>query len=173
MIVVEASGTTKQLTAGSTATLLDTIFSVPSSGGVLVHDGTSATLHHAAATDPAATASALDHSDTAIAVLDAGSSVIVEMGDKTFTLADGAQTTFDGQVISADSAGGAIVIDGSVTIDVSSTDAATAQSPENSNFEGTEESTGTTDAQSTGSARPLPMQAAVVFAVLGFLMVAL
>jgi hypothetical protein len=39
-IVLEAAGTTTEMTAGSTVTLGDIVYSVPSPGGVLVHDGT-------------------------------------------------------------------------------------------------------------------------------------
>jgi hypothetical protein len=175
-IVLEAAGTTTEMTAGSTVTLGDIVYSVPSPGGVLVHDGTSITLNRAAATDPAGAASASDHSGTAVTVLDAGSSVVVEIGGRTFTLADGAQTTFSGRTISAESTGGALVIDGTATVGAG-TRLNAAHSSENSNSDGTEESTAAattaTDAESTGSVSYLPMEAAMVFALSGFLFVIL
>jgi hypothetical protein len=175
-IVLEAAGTTTEMTAGSTVTLGDIVYSVPSPGGVLVHDGTSIALNRAAATDPAGAASASDHSGTAVTVLDAGSSVVVEIGGRTFTLADGAQTTFSGRTISAESTGGALVIDGTATVGAG-TRLNAAHSSENSHSDGTEESTAAattaTDAESIGSVSYLPMEAAMVFALSGVLFVIL
>jgi hypothetical protein len=173
-IVVEAAGTSRHMAAGSTVTLGDTVFSVPSPGGVLVHDGTSVTLDRAAATDPSEAAASSDHSSSAaVTVLDAGNSVIVEMGDRTFTLADGAQTTIDGQVISVESTGGSIVVDGSSTVGVS-TRSTTAHSSGASSTVSTEESTSTTtDAQSVGSACRSPMTATTILALFGFLLILL
>lgn len=172
-IVVEAAGTTRYVTAGSIATLGDTIFSVPSPGGVLVHDGTSITLNGATATDSSADPATSEYSSPAVTVLDSGSSVVIEMGDRTFTLADGAQTTIDGRVISAESTGGAIVVDGTATIEVS-TRSTTARTSESSNFGGTEESTGTTmDAQSAGYACRSSMGAAMILGIASFLLILL
>jgi hypothetical protein len=175
-IVLGAAGTTTEMTAGSTVTLGDIVYSVPSPGGVLVHDGTSITLNRAAATGPAGAASASDHSGTGVTILDAGSSVVVEIGGRTFTLADGAQTTFSGRTISAESTGGALVIDGTATVGAG-TRLNAAHSSENSNSDGTEESTAAattaTDAESIGSVSYLPMEAAMVFALSGFLFVIL
>lgn len=172
-IVLEAAGATKHMTAGSTVTLGDVVYSMPSPGGVLAHDGTSVTLNRAAAADPTEASAASDPSNAVVAVLDAGSSVVVEISDKTFTLADSARTTLDERIISVESTGGAIVIDGTATVGVS-IHSTTAQSLRSSDTEGTEESTATattmTDAQSIGSASYLPMEAATVFALLGFLL---
>ena len=172
-IVLEAAGTTRQMTAGSTITIGDVVYSVPSPGGVLVHDGTSVTLNRAAATDPTEASATTDHSSTAVMVLDAGSSVVVEVGDRTFTLADGAQTTYDGKIISADSTGGAVIIDGTVTVGLS-TSPSTAHPSGSSITDGTEESTATTtDVQGAGSAGRSPIRAAPVFALFSVLLVML
>jgi hypothetical protein len=172
-IVLEVAGTTRQMTAGSTITLGDVVYSVPSPGGVLVHDGTSVTLNRAAATDATRASAASDHSSTAAIVLDAGSFVVVKMGDRTFTLADGAQTTYDGRIVSADSTGGAVVIDGTVTVGLS-TSPSTAHPSGSSSTDGTEESMATTtDVQGAGSAGRSPIRAAPVFALFSFLLVML
>jgi hypothetical protein len=172
-IALEAAGTTQYIAAGSSVTLGNVVYSMPSPGGVLVHDGTSVTLNRAAATGPTEASTAADHSNTAVTVLDAGSSVVVEIGDRTFTLADGAQTTLDGQVISAESTGGVIVIDGTATVAVS-TIPSTAHSSGSSNTDGTEESTATAiDSQGAGSASHSSIEAANVLALLSFMMVAL
>jgi hypothetical protein len=174
VIVLEAAGTTKHVAAGSTVTLGDAVFSVRFPGGVLVHDGTSATLNRAAATEHAETTAAANHDSTAVMVQDAASSVVVEMGGGTFTLADGARTTFDGRVISAKSTGGAIVMDGTTTIEVSTRPTSAHMSEDSSSTGGTkEESTGTTtDAQSAGSASRPTVQAAITFALFSFLAIA-
>jgi hypothetical protein len=174
VIVLEAAGTTKHVAAGSTVTLGDAVFSVPSPGGVLVHGGISVTLNRAAATDSVQVAATSDHgsSSTAVAVLDAGSSVIVEMGGRTFTLADGAQTTFDGRVISAVSTGGAIVVDGTATVEINTRPSTAQLSESSSTTGGTKDSIGrttTTDAQSAGSASRPRVQAAITFALFSFL----
>jgi hypothetical protein len=72
---------------------------VPAAGGVLVHDGTSVTLDRAMATDSAAIAATSKSDSNSISAFDVGNSVVVVAGDKTFTLADGAQTSLDHHVI--------------------------------------------------------------------------
>jgi hypothetical protein len=173
-IVVEAAGTSRHMAAGSTITLGDTVFSVPSPGGVLVHDGVSITLDRAAATASSKAAASPDPSSSAaVTVLDAGNSVIVEMGGKTFTLADGTQTTIDGQVVGSESTGGAIVVDGSATVGVN-TRSTTAHSSGTSSTVGTEESTSTTTySQSAGSVCRSPTAAATIIALFGFLLIVL
>jgi hypothetical protein len=101
-----------RLEPGSTITVGDTAYSVPAAGGVLVHDGTSVTLDRAMATDSAAIAAISKSDSNSIFAFDAGNSVVVIAGDKTFTLADGAQTSLDHHVISAQSTGGLVVVDG-------------------------------------------------------------
>jgi hypothetical protein len=173
-IVVEAAGTTRHMVAGSTIILGDTVFSVPSPGGVLVHDGTSVTLDHAAVAGSSEAAASSDRSSsTVVTALDAGNSVIVEMGGKTFTLADGAQTTFDGQIVSAEATGGAIVVGGTATIGAS-TRSTTARFSGTRSTVGAEESTSTTtDAQSAGSVCRSPTAAATIIALFGFLLIVL
>jgi hypothetical protein len=111
-IVLQAPSTTVRMEPGSKITIGDTVYSVPAAGGVLVHDGTSVTLDRAIATDSAAIAATSKDDSNSISAFDAGNSVVVVAGDKTFTLADGAQTTLDNHVISAQSTGGLIVVDG-------------------------------------------------------------
>jgi hypothetical protein len=111
-IVLQAPSTTVRMEPGSTITIGDTVYSVPTAGSVLVHDGTSVTLDRAIATDSAAIAATSKDDSNSISAFDAGNSVVVVAGDKTFTLADGAQTTLDNHVISAQSTGGLIVVDG-------------------------------------------------------------
>jgi hypothetical protein len=111
-IVLIAPSTTMRMNPGSTFTIGDTVYSVPATGGVLVHDGTSVTLDRAMATDPTAIAATSKDGSKSISAFDAGKSVIVIAGDKTFTMADGAQTSLDNHVISAQSTGGLVVVDG-------------------------------------------------------------
>jgi hypothetical protein len=111
-IVFQAPSTTMRLEPGSTITLGDRVYSVPAAGGVLVHDETSVTLDRAMATDSAAIAATSKVDSNSISAFDAGNSVVVIVGDKTFTLADGAQTSLDHHVISAQSTGGLVVVDG-------------------------------------------------------------
>ena len=172
-ILLEAAGTSRHMTAGSIVTLGDAVFSMPYPGGVLVHDGTSITLNGAAVTDPADDTVALGANSDAITALDSGESVIVEMEDKTFTLADGSRTTCNGRVISVDSTGGAIAVDGTATVGVSSHSAAVLSSG-SSDAGGGEESTATPmDIQSVGCATHSTMKRATLIPILGLLAIAL
>jgi hypothetical protein len=112
IIVFQAPSTTMRLEPGSTITIGDTVYSVPAAGGVLVHDGTSVTLDRAMATGSASIAATSKDDSNSILAFDADNSVVVVAGDKTFTVADGAQTSLDHHVISAHSTGGLVVVDG-------------------------------------------------------------
>jgi hypothetical protein len=127
-IVLEAPSTTMRLEPGSTFTIGDTVYSVPAAGGVLVHDGTSVTLDRATTTDSAAITTTSKDDSNSISAFDAGNSVIVVAGDKTFTLADVAQTTVDHHVFSAQSTGGLVVVDGTTL--AASTRASVTRSPD-------------------------------------------
>lgn len=167
-IIVEAPSTTFSITADSTATLGDMVISILPGGSVLVHDGTSVTLHPAVLTDPA--------SDEVKSAFDIGSSivVVVSVAGKTFTLADGDQTTFDAYVISAASTGGAIVVDGT-TVQAIRSDAPTSPTtriPDDLSSESVEDNTATTtDTQEDSSANSLSIPAAMILTFLGFVMV--
>jgi hypothetical protein len=126
-IVLEAPSATMRLEPGSTFTIGDTVYSLPAAGGVLVHDGTSVTLDRAMATDSAAITTTSKDDSNSISAFDAGNSVIVVAGDKTFTLADVAQTTVDHHVFSAQSTGGLVVVDGTTL--AASTRASVTRSP--------------------------------------------
>lgn len=155
------------MTADSAATLAGTVFSVPAAGNFLVHDGTSITLDRADPTDPAESSAALKEDDHRISAFDAGSSVILVVGDKTVTLADGAHTTLDDQIISAGTTGGVVVVDGTTTrtLSVHSTTALSSESRSSGGME--ESATATTDVPSAASALFLSMRAVMLLVVLG------
>jgi hypothetical protein len=88
-----------RLEPGSTITVGDTVYSVLAASGVLVHDGTSVTLDRAIAIDLAAIAATSKSNSNSISAFDVGNSVVVVANDKTFTLADGTQTSLDHHVI--------------------------------------------------------------------------
>lgn len=171
-IILEASGTTTLITAGSAVTLGGRVFSVPAGGDVIVHDGTSITLDRAAPTDSAETTAASEEDGTPISAFDAGNSVVLVVGDKTVTLADGAQTTLDDQIISAGATGGVVVDDGTTTrtLSVHST---TSLSPESRISGDTEESaTAATDVRGNASAMSLSMPTVILATLLGLVAVA-
>jgi hypothetical protein len=118
LLLLEAPSTTVRMKAGSATAIGDTIYSVPSSGGVLIHDGTPITVIHTVTTNSAEKVTVSENSDSPISAFNAGNSVIVVVDGSTLTLSDGSETSFGGHLISALSNGRAVVADGTKTITV-------------------------------------------------------
>ena len=116
-VVLEAASTTLTIPPGAVATLDGEVFSVPTAGSIVVHDGTTITLTPTAlSTQPSNAATVTNHAGQSLSAFDFGSSVIVISGSSTITLADGAQTTIGKNTLSAASTGGAIVVNGTSTL---------------------------------------------------------
>ena len=170
-VVLQGPSTTVRIDPGSTFTIADKIYSVPTSGGVLVHDGTSLTLGRGGSTGSAAIVATSRDESESISALDAGESVIVVLGDRTFTLADGAQTSVDSHVVSAGVTGGMIVIDETFTLAASSgAIAKSSTTGESSDDRGGETATArsTLDSAATSSALA---RSALILALLLFVVV--
>lgn len=164
-IVLEAARTTVSILAGWAVTLGDDVFSIPTSGGVLFHDGTTVTFEPTAiSTEPAETVALLTHDGQTLSAADIGSSVIIIAGGSTITLTDGAQTRLGDETISAASTGGAVIVNGTPTLVMSaSTNAADFSVSSGSEGEGT--AAATTETQSAASSSQFPAWISVLVAV--------
>jgi hypothetical protein len=116
-VVLRAASTTLTISPGAAVTLDGEIFSVPTAGSILVHDGTTITLEPTtvSANTPGlatVTAPAGQH----LSAFDFGSSVVVVTDGSTITLADGARTTIGKDTISAASTGGVVFVNGTSTV---------------------------------------------------------
>lgn len=151
-ILLIGPNTTVRATAGSSFTLGNEVVSVLPTGNALVHDGNTVTLARPAApTYPVGVFTTLDHDGEIISAFDYGRSVILVVGDRTMTLADGAQTRFDGELFSAAGTGGAIIVNGTTTLTLPTTTSA-ATSPTSESGQVTGGSTGTLAASPNNSA---------------------
>jgi hypothetical protein len=149
-VVLEAASTTLTMPPGAVVTLDGEIFSVPAGGSTLVHDGTTITLISTAiTTQPSSTGVVTTHAGRFLSAFDLGSLVVVVANGNTITLADGSQTTIGYDTLSAASAGGAIVVNGTLTV-VASTRTNVAD-PSTSDGSGAE-TTGDTGQDSEGVA---------------------
>lgn len=168
-VLLVGPSTTVHVAAGSSVTLGNEVISVLPKGGVLVHDGTTVTLSRAAATTgPAGAITTLEHDGETISAFNSGSSVVLMIGDRTITLADGAQTTLGDEVFSAAATGGAVVVNGTTTLSLPTTTSGTV-SPTSGSSQVTEDSTRTLSASPNNNAAdaiPIPMIS--VLALLAF-----
>lgn len=130
-VILEAASKILTLPPGAVVTLDGRVFSVPTAGSILVHDGTTITLKPTTVSTNAPGPSNLpSHAGQRLSATDLGSSIIVMLdGSSTITLADGAQTTIGKDTISAASTGGAIVVNGTSTLIASSTPTNDADPP--------------------------------------------
>lgn len=161
--------TTVHVAAGSSVTLGNEVISVLPKGGVLVHDGTTVTLSRAAATTgPAGAITTLEHDGETISAFNSGSSVVLIIGDRTITLADGAQTTLGDEVFSAAATGGAVVVNGTTTLSLPTTTSGTVSLTSKSS-QVTEYSTRTLAASpNDNAADAIPIPIISVLALLAF-----
>lgn len=134
--VLEAASTTLTIPPGAMVTLDGEIFSVPTVGSILVHDGTTFTLTPTTlSTGPSYTATATGQS---LSAFDIGSSIVVVAEGSIITLADGAQTTIGKETFSAASTGGAVIVNGTSTVAASArTNVVDPSASENSGAETT------------------------------------
>ncbi|KAM0720354.1 hypothetical protein Q7P37_004490 [Cladosporium fusiforme] len=119
--ILEASSTRMTLHAGSTIKLGGKVISLPNGdGGLLVHDGITATFHlEASSVEPyQAVATVVINGETFL-VNDIGSSVVILAGGSMVTLSDGAQTVLESQMIRVVSTAGVILVNGSATLTTS------------------------------------------------------
>lgn len=115
--VLEAASMTLTISPGAMVTLDGEIFSVPTVGSILVHDGTTFTLTPTTlSTGPSYTATATGQS---LSAFDIGSSIVIVAEGSIITLADGAQTTIGKENFSAAPTGGAVIVNGTSTVDAS------------------------------------------------------
>ncbi|KAK5004568.1 hypothetical protein LTR28_008725 [Elasticomyces elasticus] len=113
-VIVYEDGTSFTLPAGSATTVSGQRFSAVTGGGSIVVDGSTFALT-ALAPASAITTAAVVFTDTngqAMSVIQYGNSIVVHENGTTFTLADGAATTVNGETYSVASSGGNIAIDG-------------------------------------------------------------
>jgi len=156
VLLLQAPGTSVRMRAGSITTIGDTVYSVPSVGGILVHDGTSVTLAHDVSVHPATLTATSTGDKSRISAFKTGESVVLVVGDETLTLAAGAQTSFGGHVISAASREGELVVDGSSAMSISASESH-APSSENANGGGSvENSFPTTTISNLADRKALP-----------------
>lgn len=97
-LILEAASTTLTIPPGAAVTLDGEVFSVPTTGSILVHDGTTIPL---TPTTP---------NSQSLLAFDVGSSILIISGSSTITLPDGAQTILDSTTLSAASTGGAVIV---------------------------------------------------------------
>jgi hypothetical protein len=171
VLLLQGPSATIRIKAGSFTTIGNAIYSVPSSGNVIVHDGTSITLVHALATSSATVATVSAESGGLISALDAGSSVIVIAGDNTFALAPGSQTTLGGRLISAVSTGGVVVIGKTNTVSVGARTSIIPSSNSASEGSTTESLSASTGALSAAAMKssPVLINVILIFAICGAL----
>lgn len=116
-VVLEAASTTLTIPPGAAVTLDGEIFSVPTAGSILVHDGTTFTFTPITLSDrPSYTAAVTGEP---LSAFDVGSSIIIVADGSTFSLVDGAQTTIGEETFSAASTGGAVIVNGTSTLSAS------------------------------------------------------
>jgi hypothetical protein len=164
-VVISAGDKTFTLSDGAQTEVDDRVISVEATGGAIVIDGSSIILVRTSSTPPA--------SAMAISAFDLGSSVVVVAGDRTFTLVNGARIELDGRVISVEATGGAIVLDGTTTIAVSTPTSAAGPSA-GSSSEVKEDSTSSmmTGAENIASANFWSMQATMALVLLSLAAIA-
>lgn len=144
--ILEAPSTTLTVPPGAVVTLDGEVFSVPTTGSILVHDGITMTMTPTTAisTRQSNTGAAMTHAEQSISAFELGSSIVVVADGSPITLADGAQTTIGRETLSAASTGGVIIVNGTSTL-VASTRTNVAEEPSSS---------GEGDAQVTADAGP-------------------
>ena len=141
-LVLKAAGTTLTVPRGAAVTLGDDIFSMPTVGSTLVHDGITATLTPTVLpANPSDTVAVLSHDGQSLSAIHIGDSIVVAASGSTITLADGTQTTVGYDTISAALTGGAaVVVNGTSTLVMSTqTDATKSSVSSNGEAEATAE----------------------------------
>jgi hypothetical protein len=119
-VVLEAASTTLSVSRGAAVTLEDNVFIIPTSGSVLVHDGTTVSLTPTTLpAKPSDLVAVLTYDGQTLSAADLGSSIVVVAEGSTITLADGAQTTIGQETTSAASTGGAVVVNRTSTLTLS------------------------------------------------------
>lgn len=117
-IVIHGADTTMTLQPGATATIGKEVLSIPSSGGMLVHDGTTVELEEPnTAGQSDATKSPQD--GQALTVSAVGDSIVVHQSASGITLAAGAQGTVNGETVSITKSSGIAVVNESETLSLS------------------------------------------------------
>ncbi|KAK4561748.1 hypothetical protein LTR86_004427 [Recurvomyces mirabilis] len=117
-VIVAAGGSTATLTAGQTTNIGGQAVSAPSSGGVVVGQGSSAkTVVVPAISTPSSAASAvITVQGQSVTAIQSGSAVIVAGISSTVVLSEGATGTIDGNAITVASGASALVVGGSTAI---------------------------------------------------------
>ena len=116
-IVVHGPDVTTALEPGATATIAGDILSVPSSGGLLMHDGATAAFKPSdtAASDVIALTTLLPNGQELLASTLNGDSIVIQHGSSRLTLAAGEQTIVNGETVSVAQSDRVLVV-GSETI---------------------------------------------------------
>ncbi|KAK3676182.1 hypothetical protein LTR78_003932 [Recurvomyces mirabilis] len=117
-VIVAAGGSTATLTAGQTTNVRGQAVSAPSSGGVVVGQGSSAkTVVVPAISTPSSAASAIiTVQGQSITAIQSGSAVIVAGISSTLVLSQGATGTIEGNPITVASSASGLVVGGSTAI---------------------------------------------------------
>ncbi|KAK6441218.1 hypothetical protein LTR95_002547 [Oleoguttula sp. CCFEE 5521] len=120
-IVLVEDGTTVTLAKGQQTVFRGETISALSTGAAVVINGSQVISLTSPPTG--ATFATLVHEGQTLTALDAGASVVLVENGSTVTLAKGQQTVFDGETIRALATGGAIVVDGTNTLSLTSASA--------------------------------------------------
>jgi hypothetical protein len=114
-IVIHGSDITITLQPGAAGTVGKEVFSIPASGGVLLHDGTTVGFEEPNTTGQGGVTRLLQDGQ-ALTVSVVGDSIVVHQGASSITLAAGAQGTVNGETVSIAKSSGIAVVNGSETL---------------------------------------------------------
>jgi hypothetical protein len=141
-VVVHGPDITATLAAGVTSSIAGEVFGVPSSGNLLVHDGSTLTLKAGKATGTGAAVTLLQDGIELVASA-ADDAIVVQQGTSTFTLAAWQETTVEGHKLSAARSGLVLVVDGTETVSL----------PTGTSKSSLDKTSETSDSRNTGTTR--------------------